>query len=104
VETYIKALKELAKRANLKDPEAYNNSFFNIKKRLAEKMKDPSITTIRLHDLRHYHMTKLARKLQNAEIVRQKVGHKRLNTTQKYMHLTDNNGEGIVESTTYKIY
>jgi len=49
-------------------------------------------------------MTKLARKLQNAEIVGQKVGHKRLNTTQKYMHLTDNNGEGIVESTTYKIY
>jgi hypothetical protein len=41
------------------------------------------------------------RKIQNAEIVRQLVGHKRLNTTQKYIHLTAdlNSGEWIIEST-----
>ena len=39
--------------------------------------------------------------MSNAEIVRQRVGHKKLYTTQKYMHLLANTkGEWIVEGTT----
>ncbi len=50
----------------------------------------------------HY-VTKQLRRCQNAEIVRQIVGHKHLNTTQKYMHLlAGTNGEWIVEGTTDK--
>jgi integrase len=79
----------------------YTSSFCHMKKRIAERLSDPSFESIRLYDLRHAYITKLMRKLQNAEIVRQKVGHKRLNTTQKYIHLTaDETGEYIVESTT----
>ena len=43
------------------------------------------------------------RRIQNAEIVRQMVGHKRLNTTQKSIHLlAGTSGEWIVEGTTEK--
>ncbi len=82
----------------------YGECFRIFKKVLAKKLNDPSIATIRLYDLRHYYVTKQLRRTQNAEIVRQIVGHKRLDTTQKYMHLlpgTDN-GEWIVEGTTDK--
>ena len=83
------------------DAESYGNSFRNMRNRLADKLKDPSIKTIKLYHLRDYYITKILRKIQNVEIVRQKVGHKRLNTTQKYMHLlADQSGEWIVESTT----
>jgi integrase len=82
-------------------PKSYTSNFSKLRTRLAEKLKDPALASVRLYDLRHAYITKLLRKTQNAEIVRQKVGHKRLNTTQKYIHLTiDDNGEYIVESTT----
>jgi integrase len=80
------------------DSRAYGECFRIFKKALAKKLNDPSIATIRLYDLRHYYVTKQLRKTQNAEIVRQIVGHKRLDTTQKYMHLlAGNSGEWIVE-------
>jgi integrase len=48
---------------------------------------DQSFLTIRLYDLRHAYATKQLRRTQNAEKVRIIMGHKRLNTTQKYLHL-----------------
>jgi integrase len=82
-------------------PKSYTSNYCKMRNNLADKTGDQSIRAIRLYDLRHAYITKLLRKIQNAEIVRQKVGHKRLNTTQKYIHLTaDENGEYIVESTT----
>jgi hypothetical protein len=83
-------------------PRGYGDHFRRFKKRLAQKLEDPSIEAIRLYDLRHYYITKKLRKIQNAEIVRQLVGHKRLNTTQKYFHLIAQDGEWIVEGTTDK--
>jgi integrase len=74
-----------------------------MRNRLAEKLKDPTIKGIRLYDLRHHYITKQLRKIQNAEFVRQIVGHKRLDPTQKYFHLLANtNGEWIVEGTSDK--
>jgi len=82
------------------DAARYGEHFRRFRNKLSEKLKDPSIKGIRLYDLRHYYVTKLLRKIQNAEFVRQIVGHKRLNTTQRYMHLLANtNGEWIVEGT-----
>ncbi|MGA3290677.1 MAG: site-specific integrase [Candidatus Bathyarchaeia archaeon] len=79
----------------------FSQQFIKYKKRLAKRLNDPSIATIRLYDLRHAYITKQLIKIQNTEIVRQIVGHKQLNTTQKYLHLlTTNTGEWIVESTT----
>jgi hypothetical protein len=71
--------------------------------KLAKKLSDPSIKSIRLYDLRHAYITKQLRRTQNAETVRIIVGHKKLNTTQKYLHLLGgNSGEWIVEGTTDK--
>ena len=81
----------------------YGEHYRRFRNNLAEKLKDPTIATIRLYDLRHYYCTKQLRRTQNAEIVRQLMGHKHLNTTQKYMHLlAGNSGEWIVEGTTDK--
>lgn len=82
-------------------PARYSEHFRRFKIKLAKRTCEPSITSIRLYDLRHAYVTKQLRRTQNAEIVRQIVGHKKLNTTQKYMHLLANtNGEWLVESTT----
>jgi len=81
----------------------YGESFRRARNRLAQKLNDPTIKTIRLYDLRHYYVTKQLMRIQNAEIVRQIIGHKNLNTTQKYMHLlAGTSGEWIVEGTTDK--
>lgn len=85
------------------DARRYGEHFRRMRNRLAFKLNDPSIKTIRLYDLRHYDVTKKLRKVQNAKFVRQIVGHKRLDTTQKYFHLLANvNGDWIVERTTDK--
>jgi hypothetical protein len=85
------------------DTNRYQEKFRRMRNRLADKLNDQSIKSIRLYDLRHYYVTKQLRRIQNCEIVRQIVGHKHLNTTQKYFHLTANtNGEWIVEGTTDK--
>jgi integrase len=81
----------------------YSEQFRRYKHRLANRLKDQTIISIRLYDLRHHYITKQLRRTQNAEIVRQLVGHKTLNTTQKYLHLlAGNTGEWIVEGTTDK--
>jgi integrase len=81
----------------------YGKDYRVFRNRLAKKLQDPTIRTIRLYDLRHAYATKQLRRTQNAEIVRQLMGHKKLDTTQKYLHLlAGNNGEWIVEGTTDK--
>jgi site-specific recombinase XerD len=85
------------------DARRFGEHFRRFRNRLANKLKDPTIKTIRLYDLRHYYCTKQLRRTQNAEIVRQLMGHKQLNTTQKYMHLLGlSTGEWIVEGTNDK--
>jgi len=110
-EELITKLKTYITKRNLKaedylfkgDARRYGEHYRRMRNNLAEKLKDPSIKAIRLYDLRHYYVTKQLRRIQNTEFVRQIVGHKNLNTTQKYMHLLANtNGEWIVEGTTDK--
>jgi integrase len=81
----------------------YSEHFMRFRTRLARKLNDPQIHAIRLYDIRHAYITKQLRRCQNTEIVRQIVGHKHLNTTQKYLHLlAGTTGEWIVEGTTDK--
>jgi site-specific recombinase XerD len=81
----------------------YGQDYRVFRNRLANKLQDPTIRTIRLYDLRHAYATKQLRRTQNAETVRILMGHKKLDTTQKYLHLlAGNNGEWIVEGTTDK--
>jgi site-specific recombinase XerD len=81
----------------------YGKDYRVFRNRLAKKLQDPTIHTIRLYDLRHAYATKQLRRTQNAETVRILMGHKKLDTTQKYLHLlAGNNGEWLVEGTTDK--
>jgi integrase len=81
--------------------ETFGKDFRRLRNRLATKLNEPRIKGIRLYDIRHYYITQKCRQIQNAEIVRQLVGHKRLDTTQKYMHLSiTENTEWITEGTT----
>ena len=81
----------------------YGEAFRRFRNNLAKKLNDPTIRTIRLYDLRHAYCTRQLRRTQNTEIVRQIMGHKRLDTTQKYLHLlAGTSGEWIVEGTTDK--
>jgi site-specific recombinase XerD len=81
----------------------YGKDYRNFRNRLAKKLNDPSIHSIRLYDLRHFYCTKQLRRTQNAETVRIIMGHKKLNTTQKYLHLLGlNNGEWECQGATTK--
>jgi integrase len=84
-------------------PKGFGEAFRKFRNKLAKKLQDPTIRNVRLYDLRHYYCTKQLRRTQNCEIVRQIMGHKKLDTTQKYMHLlAGTSGEWIVEGTTDK--
>lgn len=81
----------------------YGELYRRFRNNLANKLHDPTIKTIRLYDLRHYYCTKQLKRTQNTEGVRILMGHKRLDTTQKYLHLLGyGNAEWIVEGTTDK--
>jgi integrase len=58
------------------DARRYGEHYRRMRNRLAKKLNDPTIKGIRLYDLRHYYISKQLRKIQNAEFVRQIVGHK----------------------------
>jgi len=51
------------------DSKRYGETYRRFRNRLGIKLKDPSIKSIRLYDLRHYYITKMLRKINNAEIV-----------------------------------
>jgi integrase len=65
----------------------YGKNFRHLRNRLAKKLQDPTLKNIRLYDFRHYFCTKKLYDTQNAYVVMNLMGHKRLETTQKYMHL-----------------
>jgi integrase len=49
--------------------------------RIAEKLSDPSLLSIRLYDFRHYFASMLYWRTKDILLVKQKLGHKRLETT-----------------------
>jgi len=75
------------------DADRYGKQYREVRNRLAEKLKDPSIHTIRLYDLRHYFCTKKLNDIANPYTVMVLMGHTKLTTTQKYMHLLNFNDD-----------
>jgi integrase len=71
------------------DSENYGKYYRAVRNRLAKKLNDTSIQTIRLYDFRHYFCTMTLHKTKDAFFTMNKMGHKKLTTTQKYMHLLD---------------
>ena len=67
----------------------YGKSFRYYKNLTAKKLQDPTIKTIRLYDLRHFFATMLYKKTNNLVYVKQKMGHKKIDTTLIYVQLLE---------------
>jgi len=55
----------------------------------ATKLQQPQIKSIRLYDLRHYFATMLYQKTKDILLVKQQLGHKRIEHTLIYTHLVN---------------
>jgi integrase/recombinase XerD len=75
------------------NPRQYGNHYREMRNRLAIKTGDPTIRTIRLYDFRHYFATMLYDKTRDIMLVRQRMGHKRIDTTLIYTQLIHFNEE-----------
>jgi integrase len=75
------------------DAEHYASNYRKIRNRLSEQLNDPSIRTIRLYDFRHYFCTKKLNDIGNPYTVMVLMGHKKIETTQHYMHLLNLEGD-----------
>jgi integrase len=75
------------------DPDHYGKQYRQIRNKLADKLHDPSIRAIRLYDLRHYFCTKKLNDIGNPYTVMVLMGHTKLTTTQRYMHLLNFNDD-----------
>ena len=86
------------------DPDHYGKQYRMMRNKLAKKVNDPSIRQIRLYDLRHYFCTKKLNDIGNPYTVMVLMGHKKLETTQRYMHLMNYNNDewDVVGATTAK--
>jgi integrase len=69
--------------------EYYGKLYRAMRNNLAKKLNDPAIHAIRLYDFRHYFCTMTLHKTKDAFFTMNQMGHRKLATTQKYMHLLD---------------
>lgn len=58
-----------------------------LRNKLAEKLKEPSLKTVRLYDFRHYFATNLYDRTKDILLVKQQMGHKKIETTLIYTRL-----------------
>ncbi len=72
---------------------AINKAWRTYRNRLSEKLNDPTIRTIRLYDLRHYYATMLYYKTRDILLVKQQLGHKKLETTLIYTQILNLDNE-----------
>ncbi len=71
------------------NPENISDNYRHLRNRLAKKLQDPTIQTIRLYDFRHYFATMLYHKTKDLLYVKASLGHKDLRTTLRYTQLLD---------------
>ena len=68
--------------------------------RIAEKLNEPSLRTVRLYDFRHYYATMLYYRTKDILLVKQQLGHKKVETTLIYTQLVNFSEEGEFYSAT----
>jgi len=73
-----------------------------LRRRVAEKLCDPAIRSIRLYDLRHFYATMLYHKTKDILLVKQQLGHKKIETTLIYTQLVQFSEEDEFCSATAK--
>jgi integrase len=64
-------------------------AFQRIRQRTAQKLQQPELLRISLYSFRHYFATMLYQKTKDILLVKEKLGHKRLENTLVYTHLID---------------
>jgi len=75
------------------DSENYGKHYRLHRNRLAERLHKPELKSIRLYDLRHYFATRLYAKTRDILLVKQQMGHKKIETTLIYTQLLNINEE-----------
>jgi integrase len=73
--------------------EDYGKHYRAMRNALANKLHDPTIKRIRLYDLRHYFATNLYAKTRDILLVKQQMGHKKIETTLIYTQLLNLNDD-----------
>jgi len=67
--------------------ELLEGNWARLRNSVAEKLQQPELKLIRLYDLRHFYATMLYHKTKDILLVKQKLGHRRIENTLIYTHL-----------------
>jgi len=75
------------------DSANYGKHYRLHRNKLAERLHKPELKSIRLYDFRHYFATRLYAKTRDILLVKQQMGHKKIETTLVYTQLLNENGD-----------
>ena len=75
------------------DSDNYGKHYRLHRNKLAERLYKPELKSIRLYDFRHYFATRLYAKTKDILLVKQQMGHKKIETTLVYTQLLNQNGD-----------
>ena len=67
-----------------------------VRNRLAKKYNDSEFLKIRLYDLRHFYGSMLYHETKYLFYVKEKMGHRSISSTMKYMHLIQFESENFI--------
>jgi integrase len=81
----------------------YGHAYRQMRNRLSDKLNDPSLKQIRLYDFRHYFATTLYHKYKDLLLVKQQMGHKRVETTLIYTQLLNAPDDEYISKTATNI-
>ena len=73
--------------------EKYSKAYRQMRNNLAEKLCKPELRTIRLYDFRHYFATMLYARTRDILLVKQQLGHKKIENTLIYTQLINLNDD-----------
>jgi integrase len=71
----------------------YGKHYRLMRNQLAKKLQDPTLKNVRLYDFRHYYATTLYAKTRDILLVKQQMGHKKIETTLIYTQLLNLNDD-----------
>jgi integrase len=81
----------LAKHQSFPASKWIQEAWIKAKKKIATKLQDPTLKAIRLYDLRHFYATMLYDRTKDLLLVKQQLGHSRIETTMIYTQLVNFN-------------
>ena len=77
-------------KTNLKN---HRSRYVRQRRGLANKLQNPRLLQIKFHTFRHFFATKMYRQTKNLILVKEKLGHRNINSTMVYISLVDTDEE-----------